>query len=234
MSKHISIVLIALVVCILVVAIWTENGLRSEKTGNDSIKQAQTPPPAAQQEKRKWDIEVPDFTIIDKSPENEKIVGSQYQNTKYKFRFTVPDGWDYFPPGAAHTIVKVGQKRMGISMIVSVFPYDNPNLKHYQHTQQEMDDHLSVVRPAMRSQNIEPTKVELEKSFLYNYPAYTTWVEYMNKGAGMEIEYISLTTQCVMYGGLYNIIIMLPKQLWTEEMANRVMNSINSFRFDFY
>jgi hypothetical protein len=232
MNKNISLVLIVVTVCVLAVAIWNENGPSPEKTGNDKLQSA--PPPAAQQEKRKWDIEVPDFTIIDKSPENEKIVGSQYQNTKYKFRFSVPDGWDYFPPGAAHTIVKVGQKRMGISMIVSVFPYDNPDLKHFQHTQQEMDDLLSAVRPAMRSQNIEPTKVELEKTFLYNHPAYTTWVEYINKGAGIEIEYISLTTQCVMYGGLYNIIIMLPKQLWTEEMANRVMNSINSFRFDFY
>jgi hypothetical protein len=232
MNKNISLVLIVVTVCVLAVAIWNENGPRPEKTGNDKLQSA--PPPAAQQEKRKWDIEVPDFTIIDKSPENEKIVGSQYQNTKYKFRFSVPDGWDYFPPGAAHTIVKVGQKRMGVSMIVSVFPYDNPDLKHFQHTRQEMDDLLSAVRPAMRSQNIEPTKVELEKTFLYNHPAYTTWVEYINKGAGIEIEYISLTTQCVMYGGLYNIIIMLPKQLWTEEMANRVMNSINSFRFDFY
>jgi hypothetical protein len=232
MNKNIYLVLIVVTVCVLAVAIWNENGPRPEKTGNDKLQSA--PPPAAQQEKRKWDIEVPDFTIIDKSPENEKIVGSQYQNTKYKFRFSVPDGWDYYPPGAAHTIVKVGQKRMGISMIVSVFPYDNPDLKHFQHTQQEMDDLLSAGRPAMRSLNIEPTKVELEKTFLYNHPAYTTWVEYINKGAGIEIEYISITTQCVMYGGLYNIIIMLPKQLWTEEMANRVMNSINSFRFDFY
>ncbi len=173
-----------------------------------------------------------DFANIDKSPENGSLVGDFYQNTKYKFRLNIPEGWKEYPGGAAHTVFKTGNKPIGASLTVTLMQYDEADLEHYLHSEQERLELLGSIQVATESQMITPENLNVSKSFLYNFPSYTIKYNYLMRAFGGELEYTMLQIMCVRFGGLYTISINMPNQFWDERMDRTVINSINSFRFD--
>jgi hypothetical protein len=173
-----------------------------------------------------------DYSVIDKSPENDEISGQQYRNKKYKFRLDYPVGFEIVRGGAQHTVFKAAEKRLGAAFTITVMQYDDPNLARFNHEEGEYD--LNYFRTMLMEQGINPVNMRLDKTFLINFPSYTMSYDYILRSQSYEIPYRMKQIQCVIDGGLYTIGVSMPQQSWTEEMEYAITTSINSFRFELY
>jgi hypothetical protein len=173
-----------------------------------------------------------DFENIDKSPENDEFQGNLYRNKKYHFRLEFPVNWDVNHGKAPHTVFKAQEANLGASVAINIIPWDGVEISKFTHTDVELNNTTTEIKRALESQNINPTNLVINKSFLFNFPSYTTSYNYVLRSQEYEIPYKLRQIQCLHNGGIYTVVASMPQKVWDFEMDNNINNVINSFRFE--
>ena len=170
-----------------------------------------------------------DIIPTDKNVNNSQWLSNIYRNTKYKFRVSFPDNWEYDNGTSKSTLARAlnREKAAVISVLVTVN-------KNYQESIGEIDSssYYKYFQEIASLQNTIPKNFKIEKGTLNNFPAQIIQFTSQQSSGTKSYAYLSKQIHCRIGYNLYVISLNLPVSDWSEDMSVTFDRVIESFKFE--